>query len=714
MSPAAITYLVGLALVYVGERLLAGHDGWRAAATGLGVLALAAAGGWVLRRMRSASDPGQRLAHRTMLAGLLATAASLVLYAGTTRGVTDAMGLADEALARWRGAVGALWPIATLVGSTVFLVLDRVSVKDPVLLPVARVRHVLAAALAASLGVALVFPVDYIAARKNHRWDLTHFKTTEVGSATRNLAAALDEPLNVRIFLPPASEVADELLGYFRQIEGPNLTVEVMDAAAHPRLARALQIRDNGVVAITRGEVDAGADALDPKAPRPVTRTIQVGKDLDQAKRTLKKLDSEVHKILMELGQGERVAYFTAGHGELGWTGTRPPDRSLRAFKQLLKALHFKVETLSLTSGLADAVPEDADLVVVAGPVEPFLPAEVEALRRYLEGGGALLVALEPASLGARAPLGKHGGLAALAGGEAPLGAKAGADGKGGDDGKGGAKAGADAKDEAKAGTEAKGEAKAGTDAKGEAKAGADAKGAAKAGADGAPDAPEGAAPAAEGPDPLQEWLATLGVRMGKGVLAAEGGIVPLWHAKRDRLNLVTDRFSIHPSTTTLAEHAGRLLLFTPGSGFWERADAPGRKVIFTARSLALSWADLDGDLELDAGAGEAKRERPIVAAIEPEVEGQSWRVLAVADATALSDLAIGNLGNQQFLFDGVNWLVGAEALSGTTESEEDVKIEHTKEDQALWFYATVLGVPVLVLALGAIRIRRRRRGGRS
>ncbi len=102
------------------------------------------------------------------------------------------------------------------------------------------------------------------------------------------------------------------------------------------------------------------------------------------------------------------------------------------------------------------------------------------------------------------------------------------------------------------------------------------------------------------------------------------------------------------------------------------------------------------------------------MAAIEPEDSEHSFRVLALADATILTDLAIGNLGNQQFIFDGVNWLVGAEALSGATESEEDVKIEHTKEDQALWFYATVLGVPVLVLVLGALHVRRRRRGGRS
>ena len=621
------------------------------------------------------------------LACLLGTAVGLVLYAGSTDAVTRALGLSAESLRRYRGVVGALWPVAVFVAAVPLVAIDVTVRRNPVVLPMAQVRHVLSAALAAALGAAWVVPVDYIAARKNHRFDLTHFKTTDAGTATRNLAAALESPLNVRIFMPPASEVTDELLGYFRQIEGPNLTVEVLDLAAHPKLARALRVRENGVVAITRGDVDLDEGGEAPKDPkeRPVTRTIKVGTTLDQAKRTLKKLDGEVQRILMELGQSERKVYFTAGHGEMGWTGTRPPEESLKGVRKLFEALHFDVEKISLASGLGDAIPDDADLVVVAGPKEAFHPAEVAALRAYLERGGALLLALEPPQ--ARA----FERLLDLPSPEAAAPQGAAKAGEGGETG------------EAKAG-------EAGEGGGGEAKAGE-----AKA-ATGTPSAPEadGAGASAGGADdPLAGLLADLGLELGEGVLAAEGGYVPLYHAKLDRTNLVTDRFSIHPSTTVMAEYAGRLLLFTPGSGFLERRDAPTRKVVFTARSLPIAWADLDGDLEFDADDGEAKRERPLVAAVEPKESGATpFRVLVAADATFMSDLALGNLGNQQFLHDGINWLIGAEALSGRTESEEDVKIEHTKEDQAKWFYATVLGVPVLVLAGGAFHVRRRRRGG--
>jgi ABC-type uncharacterized transport system involved in gliding motility auxiliary subunit len=41
-------------------------------------------------------------------------------------------------------------------------------------------------------------------------------------------------------------------------------------------------------------------------------------------------------------------------------------------------------------------VPDDADLVVIAGPTKRFLPEEINALENYLQGQGNLMVLLEP------------------------------------------------------------------------------------------------------------------------------------------------------------------------------------------------------------------------------------------------------------------------------------------------------------------------------
>ncbi len=625
MSTMAGLYLGGMALVFVGERLLSGaEDGLGWVVSWVGVALVGAAFAFAVRRYRGALEPGQRLGYRAAGVLLLVGFAGLVVYLGTTDGVVETFGLEGESERRWRGVWGALWPIFWLVGTIPFLLVDRALWRSPEVLPERRVRAAVAGGLAAALGFALAFPVNFLATRHNERWDLTYFKTSAAGTATVNIVAALDKPINVRIFAPSASDLADELRGYFSALEGLSLTVEVLDQAASPRLAKALQVRDNGVITFTLGDIvfREEGETTDPDAPRPVTKRFEVGKDLDRAKRKLERLDEEVQKILLELGQADRVVYFTQGHGELGWEGRPSPDRGLSGLKRFFQAMHFRVETLSLANGLDSGVPEDADLVAIVGPREPFEPAEVDSIRMFVESGGAALVAHEPE--GARAD-----------------------------------------------------------DTLGQARE-----------------------------DALAGWINALGIRPGRGMLAAEGGFVPVWHEKRDRTNLVTNLFSIHPSTKVLAERSARVMLFHPGAGFWDNVDGAETKVVITVRSLPISWADVNDNLEFDEAAGETKSERSLVAAITGGESESAWRVLALADASMLSDLALGNLGNQQFVHDGVNWLIGAEALSGTTENEEDVKIEHTKEDQTAWFYGTVLGIPLLVLGLGALRVRSRRQGG--
>jgi len=55
-----------------------------------------------------------------------------------------------------------------------------------------------------------------------------------------------------------------------------------------------------------------------------------------------------------------------------------------------------EVATASLSSGLAQTLPEDADLVVVLGPKTPLAAETVRAMSTYLDAGGSLLLALEP------------------------------------------------------------------------------------------------------------------------------------------------------------------------------------------------------------------------------------------------------------------------------------------------------------------------------
>ena len=128
--------------------------------------------------------------------------------------------------------------------------------------------------------------------------------------------------------------------------------------------------------------------------------------------------------------------------------------------------------------------------------------------------------------------------------------------------------------------------------------------------------------------------------------------------------------------------------------------------------------AYLNGNLRFDEGA-ESRGTLNLVAAVEGPAggEGADMRALVYADADLFSDPVLSSLApNAAIVADGVRWLGREEAFSGEIESEADVPIVHTRAENVVWFYAVILGAPVLVLAVGlwvglAAARRRRARG---
>jgi ABC-type uncharacterized transport system involved in gliding motility auxiliary subunit len=92
-------------------------------------------------------------------------------------------------------------------------------------------------------------------------------------------------------------------------------------------------------------------------------------------------------------------------------------------------------------------------------------------------------------------------------------------------------------------------------------------------------------------------------------------------------------------------------------------------------------------------------------------------RAFVVADSDVFSDIFMSNVVANQVLFvDAVRWLGGEESFAGEVSSEEDVRIEHTKQKDQIWFYGTIFGAPALVLAAGLFGSRRARKkhGGKK
>lgn len=621
MRLPGILYLLGMALVFLGERLVGGEDTARYALDALGILGVLAALALVARDMGTA-PPEQKGAWRTGLVYGAVGLASLGVYALQLDTVLEALAFAeDETERRYEVVIDVLWGILWLVGTLPFLAVDRGLAVAPKAAVPRRIAERAAGGLSFALAFALLFPVNFVASETNERWDLGYFKTAQPGTSTLALAEGLDEPVAIYAFFPSNSDVTSEVRTYLDQLDLGQLTVSYVDHALEGELAKELKVRDNGYIVFVRGEGEE----------QQVER-LKVGTDFDSAKRTLKKLDQEVRESLLKVGRGKKIAYVTVGHGELFWKGGELPDDKINNLKKVLRALNYRVKELGLAEGLQSGVPEDADIVMILGPSTEFDESELASLRDYVERGGSLLVGLEPG-----------------------------------------------------------------------------------------------------GPD-LSAVLAPLGVEADLSrTLAHETKFVPRTYKPADRVNLVTNKYSTHESVTTLARNSQMLVTILAGAVPLEQSKGTaleGAKTTVTVRSLTETFADEDGDLEHDKAEGEESKTWSLAIASEgPAPEGEpsldadgnevapEFRAVVVADATWLSDAALildPQKGNFQMVMDSVAWLGREDALAGTVNSENDVKIEHTKEGQGVWFYGTTFAVPLLFLAGGLGRIRMRRRNGGS
>lgn len=216
------------------------------------------------------------------------------------------------------------------------------------------------------------------------------------------------------------------------------------------------------------------------------------------------------------------------------------------------------------------------------------------------------------------------------------------------------------------------------------------------------------------GRDPAEELLSSLGLSATEPMLANASVHLRQTRGIADRVLLLSNRFGTHAAVSTLSKHSTQLFTLVPTSVALEEGDQIAGKRTPIVRSFPETWMDVDGDRKQARDGSEPGDVHTIAWAIEGSggsEEEPAFRAIAMGDVNAISDAIIGlNPGNKQLVLDMSRWLTRDEDVSGEVNSEEDVKIAHTREQDQLWFYGTVFAVPLLVLlgGVGFTRIRRR------
>jgi len=247
-------------------------------------------------------------------------------------------------------------------------------------------RRVLAAVVS---GVAMALALSYgslfayASGKLEVSADYSFFRVAKPSESTGRMLDSLKEPLKVLVFFPAHSEVGAKVITYLEDLRklSDKIVVEVHDRLLDPDLANEHKVRKDGVIVLVRDKM---------------SETLDIGDDEGRAAGKLKKLDGEFQKVLIKALRDKRTAYLTVGHGELNESTDRKSLRTVTMLRQLIESQNYSIKNLGLSEGLADKVPDDASVVLVLGPTEAFSEREVEALGRYGEGGGKLLLALDP------------------------------------------------------------------------------------------------------------------------------------------------------------------------------------------------------------------------------------------------------------------------------------------------------------------------------
>jgi ABC-type uncharacterized transport system involved in gliding motility auxiliary subunit len=223
--------------------------------------------------------------------------------------------------------------------------------------------------------LAILVAINYLAERRNKRWDLTEVKQFSLSDQTRQILGGLQKPVQLKVFA--RSEDFERFRDRLDQYEyaSKQVKVEYIDVEKHPTRATQYQVETLGTVVVDH---EGRVERVTSDSEQEITNAI------------VKAISGRQHKI-----------YFVEGHGERSPDGSENSGYSSIAGG--LKAENFAHEKLVLAQN--KDVPADASVLVVAGPKTDFFPAELDMIRRYLGRGGKILFMIDPPEKAEAPPL---------------------------------------------------------------------------------------------------------------------------------------------------------------------------------------------------------------------------------------------------------------------------------------------------------------------
>ena len=220
--------------------------------------------------------------------------------------------------------------------------------------------------------LAFLVAINYLSYRYNVRWDITKAKQHTLTESTTTVIKDLKQEVKIVAFyvgIPP-KYLEDLFKEYERRSKG-TIKTEIIDPIV--QIGYAAQF----------------GSVIDGKERKVIVASGSERKDIDFTNRLLG--EEQLTNAIIQVARDKRIAYFLTGHGE--YDVFDKGDTGLSLLKRILTANNVEIKTVML--GIEKEIPDDCNVLIIAGPRNPLTEEETKTIKAYLAKGGDAFFLIE-------------------------------------------------------------------------------------------------------------------------------------------------------------------------------------------------------------------------------------------------------------------------------------------------------------------------------
>jgi len=213
--------------------------------------------------------------------------------------------------------------------------------------------------------LAVLGAVNFLANRYNKSYDSTSNKRYSLSDQTKKVVKGLKDDATITLYDQTSRFAqARDLLDRYENLS-TKLSVKYIDPDTKPQLARAAGVTSYGTI------------------------YVEVNGKREEAKSVTE--EQITNALIRALKGGERLVCAVQGSGEHSLEETGREGYS--TLKEVLEKNNYKTKTISLLE--KPEVPSACSVLLVGGPRFDYVGPVVEAIKKYVSGGGSALIMLD-------------------------------------------------------------------------------------------------------------------------------------------------------------------------------------------------------------------------------------------------------------------------------------------------------------------------------